>query len=646
MSRNSHLDPAWPSGLRIDETMYPSIMSQRKDKHMTIRQLSWVLLTILPILIVTGCAPRQPRRGEIPSTRPAAKESADSMALMRRGEELFTQERFHEAARIYAHILKDYPQSPVDQEARYRLALCYYHLDQPKKTIKVLRQLGAFDLPSPRRVKLYTLMAESYLKLENPLEVLTWFFTALESTDDEETKTELQGRLRQVVSENLTNSELREVAFIFRGTYLGGYARFVLAQRLLEEGDVDRSRELLAEVLRFHGHEDFYPEVETFLEAVEEFVPDEFVLGCILPLSGRGASSFGEPSLNGIELAIHAFEPGYERLNLRLVVKDSKSSPQRAERAVEELVHEEGVLAILGPLLRVTSEAAALKAEELNVPLIALTTKEDITQRSDFVFRNGLSYPLQMRSLVTYAMDYQEMRRFAVFYPDDGYGRTLSSLFIDEVYRLGGDIVVLESYVNSQMDFGAEIKRMVRIREEKTTGRGAQKRYKPIIDFDGIFIPDQADRVALIAPQFAYYDVYGITFLGTNSWNNPHLIEKAGKFIQGAFLVDEFYRGSQAPLISDFVARFRRVFDDDPTIFAAQAYDVAAMIVALLEDHPVLSREAMREELANLEGFAGVSGFYGFDPTGNARKTPLVLTVEGNRFREVSLDFTKRLDYQ
>jgi len=610
------------------------------------RLLSWSLLLGMLTMILAGCAPGPRPVKEVTPTRPPSAARGNEAALMRLAEERFTEEKFQEAAGIYEEILRNFPESPVENEARYRLALCYDQLDQPAETVRVLSQLVELDLPTPRRVKIFSLMAESYLDLGRPLDSVRWHLAILEAADSDELKRLAQDEIRQVLSQDLSESELREVAFIYRDTYVAGYAKFVLAERLFWAGEADRSRRLISEVLRFHSHEDFYPEVEAFLEEIGGFVPDEYVLGCILPLSGRGASRFGEPSLNGIELAIHAFEPDYEGLNFRLIVKDSKSSPDEAAKAVEELVRKEGVLAIVGPLFRATSEAAAKKAQALSVPLITLTTKEGITLEGDFVFRNGLSYPLQIRSLVTYAIEYLGLHRFAVFYPADGYGKTLSSLFIQEVYRHGGVVVTLESYANSQMDFGAEIKRMVKIREEKTIGRKDQRHYNPIIEFDGIFIPDQADRIALIAPQLAYYNVYGVTLLGTNTWNDPGLLEKAEKFIQGAVLVDEFFRDSQFPVIKDFVDRYRKTFYEEPSFLAAQAYDAARILVSLLEDHPILSRETMQEELSEIRDFSGVSGFVGFDPNGNAQKAPFLLTIEGEAFIEVPPDVMERLNHQ
>jgi peptide subunit release factor 1 (eRF1) len=46
------------------------------------------------------------------------------------------------------------------------------------------------------------------------------------------------------------------------------------------------------------------------------------------------------------------------------------------EKAVEELVKKEKVIAIIGPLLSMNVEKAARKAQQLKVPLITLSQKE------------------------------------------------------------------------------------------------------------------------------------------------------------------------------------------------------------------------------------------------------------------------------
>jgi ABC-type branched-subunit amino acid transport system substrate-binding protein len=281
----------------------------------------------------------------------------------------------------------------------------------------------------------------------------------------------------------------------------------------------------------------YYPQVEAFFERMKgEFVPEANVIGCILPLSG-GNRVYGIRSLLGIELAIHAFEPHYEGMPIKLVIRDSKSSPGEAETAVEELVDEEKAMAIIGPLLSVTSEAAAKRAQELEVPIITLTQREDVAEIGDFVFQNCLTNSQQVNALVSFAIDEMRLSRFAILYPRDLYGIKLTHLFIDAVMRRGGEIMGVQSYDNEQMDFGGQIKRLVGLQDVKAQ-KGKKVDFEPVIEFDGLFIPDYSNRIGLIAPQLAYYNVIGITLLGTNAWNSPELVSEGGKYVDGSIFVD------------------------------------------------------------------------------------------------------------
>ncbi len=109
-------------------------------------------------------------------------------------------------------------------------------------------------------------------------------------------------------------------------------------------------------------------------------------------------------------------------LLVSLVIRDSKGDPLEAEKAVEELVTKEKVIAIIGPLLTITVDKAARKAQQLKVPLLTLSQKEPLYGKGEFVFQNSLTPSDQIQALVTYAIKELELRTFAVFYPNSPYG--------------------------------------------------------------------------------------------------------------------------------------------------------------------------------------------------------------------------------
>ena len=564
------------------------------------------------------------------------EEEPPDVALFNRGELLFSKEDFAGAGLRFRDLISQYPASPLVNEAKYKLAISYNKTGRYEDSLGLLREVLPLSLSPLRKSMIYSVMADDYSGLGDYFEALRWHINALENAEEEAQKAEIWQKIREIMDYRLSSAQLQEIQFIYEDSPISGYATFRIAQISFDEGDLEQSKKLIYRVMDKFQDQPYYPEVKAFFDRIrEESIPERNLIGCILPLSGEN-QPYGLRSLHGIELAIHAFEPDYEGMPFKLVIKDSKSSPREAATAVEDLVDSDRVMAIIGPLLSVTAEAAAKRAQELEVPIITLTQREDVAEIGDFVFQNCLTNSQQIKALITYAMDELRLSRFAILYPRDFYGMRLAHLFIDEALRNGGEIMGVQSYDNDQMDFGRQIKQLVGLRESEAKKEGGRKKdFEPIIEFDALFIPDYADRVGLIAPQLAYYNVIGITLLGTSAWNSPELVSEGKKYVDGSLFVAGFFMDSQNPRIGRFVEDFRNTFESDPTILEAQAYDAADLCVQILTKQEIYSRRQMRDGLAGVTVFDGVSGLTSFDAEGRPGKIPFILTVKKGKIHQI-----------
>ena len=564
------------------------------------------------------------------------EEEPPDVALFNRGELLFSKEDFAGAGLTFRDLISQYPASPLVNEAKYKLAISYSKTGRYEDSLGLLREVLPLSLSPLRKSMIYSVMADDYSGLGDYFEALRWHINAMENAEEEAQKAEIWQKIKEIMDYRLSTAQLQEIQFIYEDSPISGYAAFRIAQISFDEGDLEQSKKLIYRLMDKFQDQPYYPEVKAFFDRIkEESVPERNVIGCILPLSGENRP-YGLRSLHGIELAIHAFEPDYEGMPFKLVIKDSKSSPREAATAVEDLVDSDRVMAIIGPLLSVTAEAAAKRAQELEIPIITLTQREDVAEIGDFVLQNCLTNSQQIKALITYAMDQLRLSRFAILYPRDFYGMRLAHLFIDEALRNGGEIMGVQSYDNDQMDFGRQIKQLVGLRESEAKKEGGRKRdFEPIIEFDALFIPDYADRVGLIAPQLAYYNVIGITLLGTSAWNSPELVSEGKKYVDESLFVAGFFMDSQDPRIKQFVEDFRNTFQSDPTILEAQAYDAADLCVQVLTKQEIYSHRQMRDGLAGVTAFDGVSGLTSFDAEGRPNKIPFILTVKKGKIHQI-----------
>jgi len=372
------------------------------------------------------------------------------------------------------------------------------------------------------------------------------------------------------------------------------------------------------------------------------------IIGCLLPLSGS-FSLYGQEVLNGVRLALARItEQGPP---IQLIVKDTRGSAEEAASLVKELATAHKVISVIGPLASRSALSAAKKAQEIGVPIITLTQREGITAEGDMVFQNFLTPAVEVDRLVHKATQQMGLSRFAILYPDTAYGRTLMNLFWDKVEESGGSIAAVESYKPEETDFAVEIKKMVGLyypRPEPTAealaekkaffsqmgvdpGSSAEMEVEPLIDFDAVFIPDNAQKVSLIAPQFPFHKVFRVRFLGTSLWQSPELVEQAAEYLQGAVFPSGFSIQSDSATVKQFVALYRKTYEAEPGILAAAGYDTLMFLNHVLVKQAPKTRQDLQRAMRASKDFTGISGKMVFNDRREVIKTPALYSIRGKR---------------
>jgi len=559
-----------------------------------------------------------------------AQPQPDDSTLFREGEIFLSKGEAEKALWRFKSVTTDFPQSPLFNEAKFRMGICYTRLRRPQDAIRILNELFATFLSPTRMLQVFTLLGDNYLELKDRLAALHWYGKGLLIPG--QANEELRKKVRTTMDTSNSEEELKSIESLYRGTYAGGYAKLRLAQIAKRQGNDLIAKRYLTELEKEYRGTDYMTQAKELLDAILPSIRSKYTVGVILPLSGI-YSPFGERALQGIQSAIK--ESDYPLVSL--AIRDSKGSPAEAEKAVEELANKERVIAIIGPLLSADADQAARRAQQLKVPLLTFSQKDTASNKEDFVFRNSVTPSEQIRTLVKFAIKDIELGTFAVFYPNSPYGLYFKNLFNEEITRNGGKVLGSVVYQEGQTDFSQEIKGFFKIKtvQKPDVKRKKEDEFKSLLSVDGIFIPDSHDRVGMILSQMAYYDVKGI-FLGTNSWNGRGLISIGGKGAEGSIFVDAFFEKSPSPWVARFVEEFRKTFQRDPETLEALSYDGAKFIKDILQSKSVSSPSQMQEELRQVKNFQGVSGLKGFGEDGRAIRTLCILKVNKGEIEKIS----------
>jgi ABC-type branched-subunit amino acid transport system substrate-binding protein len=474
--------------------------------------------------------------------------------------------------------------------------------------VELLRPLEEAALNGSQRHQRLAALADASLKSGQHAEALFYIQRRLRLDIDPAVASQLLQQAHNILESRLSDSELSEAAFLFQGSPLGHDVLLQQALRHHQAGRHGQALSLLDGILKSPVAFPFRDDAEMLCQQLSQKA-SPLAIGVVLPLSGR-FSGFGKQLLRGMELALQ--EHALQRA-ATFLVRDSAADPAVAEQCIAELAASRQVIAIIGPLTGNAASKAARRAQLEAVPLVSFSQHAGLTETGPWIFRNSLTADLQARTLADYAIKQKNMSSFGVLAPETRLGKELAKSFIAAIRDLGGEIVATVFYPSRTTDFRQQIRSL---RSTRTKGP------------DALFIPDTADRLALIAPQLPFYGLSDTALLGSASWDTPDLLVRAGSSLENGVFVSGFFRHSPDSLVREFVDRYMQRYAKEPSLFEAQGYDAADMLLDLLQQNPLADRESLRDALVQVRDYPGVTGKTRFGPTGEARKNLYLLQVK------------------
>jgi ABC-type branched-subunit amino acid transport system substrate-binding protein len=286
------------------------------------------------------------------------------------------------------------------------------------------------------------------------------------------------------------------------------------------------------------------------------------------------------------------------------------------EHAVDELAGK-NVIAIIGPIEGSVVDAAGGRAEGLGVPMISLATAADQRLKGRFVFHIRHSAEARARTLAQRALA-KGVHTFAVFAPENGYGKAVTAAFVDQIQKGGGTITKTVTYAKDTKSFASKAKEL-----------GTQ-------GWQAVFVPDTAAQLALAAPAIAAAGnvpkampfpkkVLGgrpILLLSTAEDLSNDFLTSAGRHAEGALFAPGFYPDDADPIVKPFIDKFVMAYGHVPGAGEAYAYDAAQLVVAgAANDRAGLATAIARGQLA------GVTGTVSFDVDHHRSDAGIVYTV-------------------
>jgi ABC-type branched-subunit amino acid transport system substrate-binding protein len=331
----------------------------------------------------------------------------------------------------------------------------------------------------------------------------------------------------------------------------------------------------------------------------------------------------GRKMLQGARLAIeHANQRGgyRDRIPFELVVRNDNGLWGASGSEVIDLAYKEGVWAILGSIDGANSHIAIRTA--LKIEIVVMNSGDTdptfIETAIPWAFRCITDDRQMCYLMADFVFKELKLTRVAALRANNRYGRIGIDEFRDAATRLGYPFLAELNYQVGDTDFSVQLMRLKKLAPQAIITYG------------------DATESGLILRQMRDMGMQQ-WFIGSDRIVSPEFIAQAGPQAGNVAAAYPYDPASPAPMAVEFRQAFANRFGEAPESFAAHAYDGMAMLIAAIE-RGGLNRAKIRDALADMRTYEGVTGIKQFDAIFNNISPAYLAVLEQGRFNILSQD--------
>jgi branched-chain amino acid transport system substrate-binding protein len=348
---------------------------------------------------------------------------------------------------------------------------------------------------------------------------------------------------------------------------------------------------------------------------------DEIRIGINAELTGS-KPTVGDSCKKAMELlasqvnAAGGLKLGDKKYRLKILVEDNEDKAESAAAVAQKLISQNNVLAIIGPNASGNAIPAARICEDNGVIMISpWSTNPKTTEGKKFVFRACFIDDFQGLVMAKFARDHLQAQTAAVLYDvASEYNKGIAEFFKQSFEAMGGRVVAFASYTKDDKDFSSQL----------TTIKAAN----PGV----LFLPNYYNEVPLQVQQARRL---GITcpFIGSDSWGSPEILTLCGVELEESYFSTHYAPDIATDTAQKFIKAYEAKYGKKPDDVAALTYDAGKLLLTAISQAGTLERQKVRDALAAVQEFEGVTGSMKFHGTGDPIKSAVIIHVTGCKFR-------------
>lgn len=333
-------------------------------------------------------------------------------------------------------------------------------------------------------------------------------------------------------------------------------------------------------------------------------------IGALFSVTGP-ASFLGEPERNTAVMMVDEINKagGIKGRKLELVVYDTQGDATKAVQAVNKLIKDDNVVAIIGPSTTGDSMAVIPVVEKAGIPLISCAAGIKITDPvKKWVFKTAQNDSLAVMKIYKY-LQQQKISKVAILTVSDGFGSSGREQLKGLAKEFDINIISDETYGPKDTDMTVQLTKIRNSEAQAMICWGTNP--GPAI------VARNAKQLGIKIPLFMSHGVSSKKFIELAGEGAEGIILPSGRVI----VADQLPKNDpQKKALMNYVKKYQERYKVEGDHFGGHAYD-AIMLLKKAMEQGGFTPEAIRDNLEKIKKFAGIGGTFSFSPEDHAGLT-------------------------
>jgi len=341
---------------------------------------------------------------------------------------------------------------------------------------------------------------------------------------------------------------------------------------------------------------------------------EEIKIGFVAGLSGK-YSSLGVSIRNGFTLAFDEINNEINGKKVVIIQKDDKQDKKEAKKIIESFI-KDGVKLVVG---NATSSMTAISFPIVNkqkdmLLFSATASSGEFTKQDDNFIRIQVEHSAKRYDALLKFIEKNKIKDIFFIYDANNYkyAQDYEEILQDSIIKNGGKKFVAKVTLDTPYDKIIE--------KIKSTPH------------DMILIVGNSVDTANIVQYIRLNNID--TMILASGWaKTMDFIENGGKAVEGVLFATGYDDNSKDKAFLDFIKKYKAKYHKTPSVFAAQGYELAQILIQNLKESDDIS--TLKQRILNKKKYKGLQGDIIFDKYGDVYREYFMMEVRNKEYRKL-----------